>query len=412
MIKEIRIRNFKGIDELWLNLCDLNVLIGANSAGKSTIIQAIDILLNSVDRDITEYLSDRGWKVDEIKSQVSKNRRLSFDALLTFIIDGQMRNIVWRIAFLLTQKDNSITLESEQFSIVSIHYNEAGLKEHINALDSSPMSNLVYRYQKGVFVMTNEQGLRQDYPLNLSIPSSIMKIIRTFPDIGQLEFINTFQAFVQNSQSLETLSTEKMRRSSRGKTSGIGSKGERLAAFIKQMDSEQKVRFYNNLKPFIPSLNSLETVVKGKPGWIELFLDESWGDNTLKVKSSHISDGFLRIIAFVSLLELDARPGLIVFDEVEDGINPHIASEIVKLLYRYSQAHNRQLVVTTHSSLMLDEFDPSNIIYVYRQVNGAIMAQHIFQRQDVKHMLEYMNPGEIWINTSEQELVGSKQTRS
>ncbi|MCD8479271.1 MAG: ATP-binding protein [Candidatus Cloacimonetes bacterium] len=286
------------------------------------------------------------------------------------------------------------------------------MKEHINALDSSPMSNLVYRYQKGVFVMTNEQGLRQDYPLNLSIPSSIMKIIRTFPDIGQLEFINTFQAFVQNSQSLETLSTEKMRRSSRGKTSGIGSKGERLAAFIKQMDSEQKVRFYNNLKPFIPSLNSLETVVKGKPGWIELFLDESWGDNTLKVKSSHISDGFLRIIAFVSLLELDARPGLIVFDEVEDGINPHIASEIVKLLYRYSQAHNRQLVVTTHSSLMLDEFDPSNIIYVYRQVNGAIMAQHIFQRQDVKHMLEYMNPGEIWINTSEQELVGSKQTRS
>ncbi|NCB44479.1 MAG: DUF2813 domain-containing protein [Clostridia bacterium] len=410
MIKEIRIQNFKGIEDLWLDFSQLNVLIGANSAGKSTIIQAIDLLMSSVHRDIPEYLDDRGWKVEDIKSQISKNRKLAFDTLLSFDIAGDVKYILWSIEFVLTQKDNSVVLASEQFSIVSNSKIIPSLRKLLDAQSTYPESILIYGYNRGYLIFAdgsnNEPSVKYRFK-SLNISSSILKVFHPSTVNVHREYVDAFQDFFHNSQSLETLSTDRLRRSSRGQTKGIGTRGERLAAFVKQMNDEQKARFMRNLRQYMPSITSLDTVVKGKPGWIELILNEKYGENNIRVKTSHISDGFLRIIAFVSLMELESKPGLIVFDEIEDGINPHIASEIVKLISSYGEKCKRQLILTTHSSLMLDEFDPSNIVYVYRDSRGGIRAKHVYLTDNIKSMLDYMNPGEIWINSSEQELLGS-----
>jgi predicted ATPase len=47
----------------------LTVLIGENSCGKSTILQAIDFLRSAASRDIPEYLRERKWTLEDLKSQ-------------------------------------------------------------------------------------------------------------------------------------------------------------------------------------------------------------------------------------------------------------------------------------------------------------------------------------------------------
>ena len=56
MLKQVTIKGFKGITDLTLNLDKINVLIGVNSSGKTTILQALDLLVNCVFRDVAEYL--------------------------------------------------------------------------------------------------------------------------------------------------------------------------------------------------------------------------------------------------------------------------------------------------------------------------------------------------------------------
>jgi len=84
MLKQVTIKGFKGITNLTLNLNKINVLIGANSSGKTTILQALDLLSNCAFKDITEYLKDKGWKVSDIKSQISKDSFLSYKSIFEF----------------------------------------------------------------------------------------------------------------------------------------------------------------------------------------------------------------------------------------------------------------------------------------------------------------------------------------
>ncbi|MCL2763413.1 MAG: ATP-binding protein, partial [Treponema sp.] len=69
MLKKLTIRNFKAIQDVTIEFTPLTVLIGENSCGKSTVLQAIDFLRSAASRDIPEYLREKGWSFTELLSQ-------------------------------------------------------------------------------------------------------------------------------------------------------------------------------------------------------------------------------------------------------------------------------------------------------------------------------------------------------
>jgi predicted ATPase len=211
--------------------------------------------------------------------------------------------------------------------------------------------------------------------------------------------------FLLNCQSFEMLAPERIKHSSRGKTKTIGRSGEKLAAYLRQFSQESLDHFLKNVNKLVSKITSINTSMRGRPGWIELVLKETYKDRLFITKSNHISDGVLRIIALLALMEDSNKEGVILLDEIEDGLNPHITSTIIKLLRSYVKNTKRQILLTTHSSVMLDDFKPEEIIYLYRDSIGFIRSQKAFTDiKKIKDMLEYMNPGEIWLNVSETEL--------
>src|ERR1700678_808580 len=66
MIREIRVKNFKSIVDLTLELGRITVLIGANGSGKSNILEAIALAsAASQDKLDNEFLAPRGIRVSE-----------------------------------------------------------------------------------------------------------------------------------------------------------------------------------------------------------------------------------------------------------------------------------------------------------------------------------------------------------
>jgi len=198
-----------------------------------------------------------------------------------------------------------------------------------------------------------------------------------------------------------------MRRSSRGTTEDIGVGGKQLAAFIKQMTPKQRESYIQKVHSILSNMEGISAVTKGTSSWVELFVKEKFGSNDIRVKPYHISDGTLRILAFVALFYVKYDSGLLMLDEIENGLNPYITTKIVELLYEFTSQTRHQLLLTTHSSLMLDDFKPEDIIYVYRKKDGSIRVKRVFNNKKIKEFLEYMHPGEIWINLTEKELLES-----
>ena len=52
MIKAIYIDNFKALNDFSIKLHPLTVLIGSNGSGKSTVLQAIDLVCSLVKMDL------------------------------------------------------------------------------------------------------------------------------------------------------------------------------------------------------------------------------------------------------------------------------------------------------------------------------------------------------------------------
>lgn len=157
-----------------------------------------------------------------------------------------------------------------------------------------------------------------------------------------------------------------MRLSSRGDVNTIGSAVEKLPAFIKSMKLEQKRQFADKIKMLLGDcIVKVDARTKGKPGWTQLIIDEKYDTKQLTIESKNMSDGPLRLLAFLAICEMD-KQGVMLLDEIENGINLDYAEKIISILKDNCREKNNQMIVTTHSPIFLDYVDKYNIRYMYR----------------------------------------------
>jgi predicted ATPase len=390
MIKSIKIENFKAIKELTVRFTSLTMLIGENSCGKSTILQALDFLCSIVTRDIEEYLKDREWSFEEIKSQFSNiNDFIKFTT--EFDINGEL--LTWE--FFVNKNGKWI------------------IKERI-----------INSKSKEVFLSF---GSGKDTPYDFSgfnIESSALKLLdlndknrrrKVFEDTPTEKFnpvLYKLKEFLINSNSFDLLSPHRMlSKESRGKVTNIGKGGEKLSAYIHSMNSTRKSELNKIVSKFIGYDVKITTTTKGQPGWVEMFLEESWGNDTIKVKKRYISEGLLRIIAF-SVIMIALKPTsnfqdtfLVMFDEIEDGINPSLSGELIENFRKSASESGKQVIVTSHSPVMVNYLEQDEIIYMWRDKNGLIHARPMFGADKMKETLDCFNPGEVWLNYSKEEIL-------
>jgi predicted ATP-dependent endonuclease of OLD family len=94
LLKKLTIKNFKAIQNMTIEFTPLTVLIGGNSCGKSTILQALEFLYSAATRDIPEYLREKGWSFREIKSNMGDGENKPIEFIATFVFSAN-NTIEW-----------------------------------------------------------------------------------------------------------------------------------------------------------------------------------------------------------------------------------------------------------------------------------------------------------------------------
>jgi predicted ATPase len=65
----------------------------------------------------------------------------------------------------------------------------------------------------------------------------------------------------------------------------------------------------------------------------------------------------------------------------------------------------RQVIITTHSPLILNDVKPEEIIFLWKDDIGAIHSKKMFANTDMRESLDFLMPGEIWFNYGKDEII-------
>lgn len=379
MIREIEINNFKSFCAFKCKLAPYTLIAGDNGAGKSSFLQALTFLKYACTTTAADYLKDRDLEVGDIFSSLAPkgSKIVSFGVVFDF---GEEEDVRWDVTFATERTKNKISLRSEHVMGVSSHttYLQFGPEKKLRWSEST---------QKNVELPAGEYD------------SSLIKFIGS--QMGaEFPHLYAVKRYFENMEVLDLLDPRQMRGSSRGHERALGSSGKNLPSLIKTLSDEEKGRLVERLGGVLPSLFGIENVVSQRAGWTKIETRERFAGRPepIKVPSNDISDGTLRLIALFSIPELQHEGGAVLLDEVEDGINARNIEAVYDLLQRHQQTSGQQVIMTTHSSILLDYADAEGILCFYRDEDGRTRACGMADSALMREKLEYLYPGEALLS--------------
>ncbi len=165
-----------------------------------------------------------------------------------------------------------------------------------------------------------------------------------------------------------------------------------LAAFLYRIRHENPksyARIRDAVRVAAPFFEDFKLrLVVDQPGLIQL----EWlqKDSDYPFLPHQLSDGTLRFICLATALLQPVRPPTMLFDEPELGLHPYDLTVLGDLF----RTNRSQVIISTQSALLLNEFAPKDVIVVDRE-NG----ESTFRRLDAEPFAEWLQEytlGELW----------------
>lgn len=127
-----------------------------------------------------------------------------------------------------------------------------------------------------------------------------------------------------------------------------------------------------------------------------------------RVPAGLVSDGVLLFLAHLVIVMGDTRPSVLMLEEPETGIHPGLLERLIALLKGLTKGEHGgspvQIILTTHSPMLLNFVEPHEIRVVRRGSDGGTQISPFESAADLPRLLEYQGPGEIWVNLGEEYL--------
>jgi hypothetical protein len=366
------------------------------------VLQAIDFLRSAATRDMPEYLRERGWEAREIKTNLSNknDRPIELKATFSFF---QNSFVDWYFFADFTD---------ERWSI----------RELICVNGKGVIS---YRTMPNIFDGLAIPDVPEPFK-NIKLESSSLKIIDDYLETMQFgkNEVYALKEYLRCSKNIDLLSPEKIRSGNETKIiNDIGFGGEKLASFINRMSSKNREELEKTISNLIG--NKIEIKIKNIDGKYIIHILESFKNGVVETSAGHISDGLLRIMAFAVIMQKTrtiertipneninigslgeivfqeeelSTNGMILLDEIENGINPYLTEKVIGLFRVVIEESGRQVIFTTHSPVILNDIKPEEIVFLWKDRNGAVCGKKMFSTDEMREALDFLNPGEIWEN--------------
>ena len=328
-------------------LTNLNVLIGANGAGKSNFISLFRLLGEMVDERLQIYVQQQGGP----------------DALLHFgrettdrlHVEFYFANNGYKFS-LIPSNDNRLIFEDEISWFSGVYYSTSPSAVLGRGHEESKLKHATDIYSPHVR------------------PSVTSWRVYHFHDTSERARVKQRHAMNDNLR----LQTD----------------AANLAAYLHLLH-DKYLQHYSSIVQTIQLVAPYFRDFVLRPGaeFVELEWTRKGRPDTV-LKANMLSDGTLRFICLTTLLLQPAAllPDTVLIDEPELGLHPYAITVLADLFKQV--AENRQLIVATQSVELVNELSPEDIIVVDQEDDASTFHRHT--SEELSGWLQEYSMGEIW----------------
>jgi predicted ATPase len=126
----------------------------------------------------------------------------------------------------------------------------------------------------------------------------------------------------------------------------------------------------------------------------EIVLDMNTGD---RIPAHAISEGTMLTLGLLTVLMNPKQPNLVLLDDIEQGLHPKAQRELITVFKQIIQANpNLQIIFTTHSPYIIDELEPSQVHVLSNSKAGFTHAKRLDEHPDAEWAKQTLTTGEFW----------------
>jgi predicted ATPase len=390
MLKSLRLENFKSFKNAELSLGDLTVLVGTNASGKSNIRDAFRFLHGisrgySIAEIIGEKYGEGGvlqWRgirggtkeitycgADSFAIAISfsvQDGDTEYD--MNYFIEVRLANpmpLVTKETLHCKQKKHPIfgTKFSGTFPFLTNH-------NSIRFYDYWDSYN-VWDGDK-IIALANFDHLPNYMPILSQIAGEVMPVDiegRPIDKHGKEDFTNSKArhfcrlalSAISEMRFLD-LSPDVMKLPTFAGQNVLGDRGENLSSVMLDIcrDETRKAILLDWLQSLTPMDAKDFDFPEDFTGKVLLRIEEASGQKTTAYSAS---DGTLRFLGLLAALLGNQRSRFYFFEEPENGIHPNRLSLLLQLMQQEVASSSMQIVITTHSPLLLNFLSPESLEY-------------------------------------------------
>lgn len=382
MIRRLKIKGFKSITELDLELGSVNCFIGANGVGKSNVLEAIGVLGAAANGTVDdEALVRRGVRPGLprlFKSSFQDFRSLPHIGLEAIDENGA----TYRVSLL-----NPLEAPEPAWS-----FKTETLTDGVNTVVGEGVRS------RGN--LNPKAGLAAVSMVNLSTDSPAMRHLQQLQD---------FAIYCPNTPTLRGLVPDPQTREP------VGLSGGRLAeavADLRKWSEEAQSDVVDDLLGLadwaldVTASRSVQTLLSSSvPRSQEVlkFKDRFMASTRNELTAFDASEGVLYVLFTAALCLSKRGPGLFAIDNIDQALNPRLVTALTSRLAGWlgGASTPRQLMFTAHNPAVLDGLDLDNndvrLFVVDRDSNGHTVVQRLKPTSELKALNSEFPLSRLWM---------------
>ncbi len=418
-IEGFRIKNFRALKDITLGqlwndrtskpLSPLTAVIGKNGAGKSTLFDAFGFLADCLKHGVEEACDARGrGGFNKIRTQ-GQSGPIEFEVY--YREDGNSRPITYEIV---------IDLDTTMRPYV---VRERLRQRRQGQTSGWPFSFLILDAGKG-FVWKGDEGgsempeegnfdlfefiknLERQLKQQESKETELVELddkrklgISTLGSLKQHPRISAFRRFIEG-WYLSYFTPDAARSLPlAGPQKHLNIHGDNLGNVVQFMEREHPKRFkaiLERISEKIPGISRIDTEKTNDGRLLLRFNDKGFVD---PFYAQQMSDGTLKVFAYLLLLEDPSPPPFLCIEEPENGLYHKLLEALATEFRRHATGRkdSSQVFITTHQPYFVDALTPEEVWILEKGDNGFSTVRRASDDEVVKNLVaEGLPLGSLW----------------
>ncbi len=383
-IESIEIKNYRLFrNTRLLNIPRLCVLVGANGTGKSTLFDVFSFLKDALAMNVGKAVSKRGG-YKELASRGFTGEPIEITLQFRLEITGYERLVTYLLK-LEPGVDGRAVVARE-------------VLRYKRGANGKPFHFLDFAYGKGYAITNEEDFSKPDAALKREEQELDASDILAIKGLGQFERFKAASAFrlmLENWHISDFHVGEARPSQEDGFAEHLSTRGENLPLVANYLFEHHKDRFAHIIEAMqrrVPGVSVVEPRQTEDGRLVLRFQDGSFKDPFI---ARHVSDGTIKMFAYLVLLN-DPKPyPLLAIEEPENQLYPELLPELAEEFRQYAD-RGGQVFISSHSPDFLNALSLGEI-YCLRKEGGFTQISHASDSANLRALSDAGDlPGYLW----------------